>query len=99
MSMLQHIVRSSSDMQHQVHQILPFMAYVWITISPVWRHGLRATCRLLCCHVQGGYVMPYMVDDQGFVAVRANSSHLVMHYYASSHQQPVYTAVLAHAGW
>jgi hypothetical protein len=52
----------------------------------------------VCCHVQGGYVMPYMVDDQGFVAVRANSSHLVMHYYASSHQQPVYTAVLAHAG-
>eukprot|EP00775_Hariotina_reticulata_P007997 gene7997-8195_t len=45
----------------------------------------------------GGYVMPYMVDDQGFVAVRANSSHLVMHYYAATHQQPVYTAVLAHA--
>lgn len=42
-----------------------------------------------------GYNMPFMADNQGFVAARVNASHLVMHYYTASHAAPVYTAVLA----
>ena len=45
-----------------------------------------------------GYVMDFMVNDQGFVAVRANKTHLVMMYYAGSHALPVHTQILSVAG-
>jgi hypothetical protein len=41
------------------------------------------------------YVMDFMVNDQGFVAVRANKTHLVFMYYAGSHALPVHTQVIA----
>jgi hypothetical protein len=50
---------------------------------------------LLLLLLQEGYSMPFMADDQGFVAARVNASHLVLHYYTASHAAPVYTAVLA----
>jgi hypothetical protein len=50
---------------------------------------------LLLLLLQEGYNMPFMADDQGFVAARVNASHLVLHYYTASHVAPVYTAVLA----
>lgn len=44
--------------------------------------------------MQAGYTLTMMSDKNGFVAVRANASHLVLHYYSAEAALPVHTAVL-----
>lgn len=46
-------------------------------------------------HHQGTYELAYGVSDPGFVAVRANDSHLLLHFYVADQPLPTHTMVLA----
>jgi hypothetical protein len=36
------------------------------------------------------FALDFMVNDQGFVAVRVNTTHMVMQFYSGNHALPVY---------
>jgi hypothetical protein len=40
------------------------------------------------------FVLDFMVNDQGFVVVQANTTHMFMQFYSGNHALPVYTQML-----
>eukprot|EP00878_Enallax_costatus_P022880 GHUV01024314.1.p1 GENE.GHUV01024314.1~~GHUV01024314.1.p1 ORF type:complete len:373 (+),score=81.50 GHUV01024314.1:129-1247(+) len=45
---------------------------------------------------KAGYNRAYLEDDQGFVAVRVNSTHTVVYFYTAGHGEPHHTVTLAY---